>query len=411
MIHVCFCFRDKTGSYAKFAGLSMFSLLENTDSPVTVHILHDNTLTPENRDKFSYLAGRYGQIVKFYNLDVLCADKIAEIINLVPNVEKTTATVGTFYKILIPQVLPKEIDKAIFIDPDTIVNLDISELWHIDLGDKYLGAVTEKENGINSNKSFLLCSEGTVNAQNYFNCGVLLMNLNSLRKEEEKIMQGIQFRGKNPQHKYLEQTVLNYCFSEHALKLPLKFNTFVRRERSVENPSLASKIYHYGGNVSKPRMDTKALFNRLWLNSFAKSPWFDAEIFGRLYTSFQKVGNNNQKDLPLNLVKVMPGKTRTFFVEPDNLKSVTETFSIKDYEEVILAENADSVKKLIDTMKTCKGTSVFFIMTETFLNKNFPFDRLTKEGFKENKDFFKGWTLTPDAQNISFDSYPLINAM
>ena len=65
MIHVCFCFRDKTGRYAKFAGTSMLSVFENTDSEVTVHILHDDTLTPDNRDKFSYLAGRFSKFVKF----------------------------------------------------------------------------------------------------------------------------------------------------------------------------------------------------------------------------------------------------------------------------------------------------------------------------------------------------------
>ena len=31
MIHVCYCFRDKTGHYAKFAGISLLSVFENTD--------------------------------------------------------------------------------------------------------------------------------------------------------------------------------------------------------------------------------------------------------------------------------------------------------------------------------------------------------------------------------------------
>ena len=67
MIHVCFCFADKTGRYAKFAGTAMLSLFDNTAAEVTIHILHDNTLTNDNRDKFNCLAGRYGQHVKFYN--------------------------------------------------------------------------------------------------------------------------------------------------------------------------------------------------------------------------------------------------------------------------------------------------------------------------------------------------------
>ena len=77
MIHVCFALRDETGYSAKFVGTAMLSMFENIFKPlpsITVHILHDNTLTADNRSKFSYLAGRYGQQVKFYNVVELCAD-------------------------------------------------------------------------------------------------------------------------------------------------------------------------------------------------------------------------------------------------------------------------------------------------------------------------------------------------
>ena len=265
MIHVCFCFCDKNGRYAKFAGTSMLSLFENTKSPVTAHILHDNTLTAENRDKFSYIAGRYNQLVNFYNVDELCPNKIAEIKNLVPEVEKSVATVGAFYKLMIPQILPAEIKKVIFLDPDTIVNLDINELWQIELADKILGVIPEMENGANALKAFLLCSEGLVKPEDYFNGGVLLMNLNLLRGEEEKIMQGIEFRGKNPKQKFFEQTVLNYCFSEQTLKLPAKYNRFVREERTQEKPLAEEKIYHYVSGSSRPGLDTTDPFNRLSL--------------------------------------------------------------------------------------------------------------------------------------------------
>ena len=91
MIHVCFCFCDKTGRYAKFAGTSMLSLFENTRSKVTVHILHDNTLTDENRDKFYYIVGKYNQLVEFYNLDELCLEQITKIKKFIPDVEKSAA--------------------------------------------------------------------------------------------------------------------------------------------------------------------------------------------------------------------------------------------------------------------------------------------------------------------------------
>ena len=88
MIHVCFALHYKTGHYSKFTGTAMLSLFENLSTPprsTTVHILHDNTLTTDNRDKFIYIAGQYNQLVKFYNVEELCVDKIEAINHIVPH--------------------------------------------------------------------------------------------------------------------------------------------------------------------------------------------------------------------------------------------------------------------------------------------------------------------------------------
>ena len=410
MIHVCYCFCDKTGRYAKFAGTSMFSLFDNTKSEVTVHLLHDDTLTQENRDKFSYIAGRYNQSVKFYNLSERCPEKIAEIVKLVPEVEKAAVTIGAFYKLLIPQVLPANIKKAVFIDPDTIVNLDINELWQIELGDKILGGVPEVSNGANPNKTFLLCSEGIVKGTDYFNCGVLLMNLELLRGEEEKIMQGIKFRGENPKQKFLEQTVLNYCFAGRTLHLPLEFNTFVRKDRSAEKPVAGRKIYHYAGNKSKMGLDMTDPFNLLWMNYFVKTPFFDEDAIGRLYTSLQKI-RNDSRDSALKISGILAGKARAFFIDPRKAYAIKKFFSINKDEEIILAENDDSVSKLIKSMQLSKGKRVYFILAEKILKKKFPFDKLSAAGFKEDKDFVKAWSFLADTHGVAFNSASLIEKM
>lgn len=52
MIHVCYALYDKNGKYSKLTGTSICSLFENTKAWVTIHLLHDHTLTEENRAKF-----------------------------------------------------------------------------------------------------------------------------------------------------------------------------------------------------------------------------------------------------------------------------------------------------------------------------------------------------------------------
>ena len=402
MIHVCFGLHDKTGRYSKFTGTAMLSLFDNTTSEVTIHILHDNTLTRDNREKFIYLAGRYGQLVKFYNVEQLCADKIAEMINLVPAVKTSRVSVGAFYRLLIPQLLPDEIDKCVYLDSDIIVNLDINELWCIELGDKPLAVITEISNGVNSGNWFDLCIEGFVDAENYFNSGIMLMNLKFLRGVKEQIREGIRFRGEHPNYRFFDQAVWNYCFSSQTLKLPTVFNRFVRYAR-IENESVTKKIYHY--TVNSIYLNSTDVFNRLWMSYFIKTPFFDAETIGRLYESVQNL-HTTLKQSMINISAIMSGKTRTFFVATDSADAIKKVFSIRKDESIILAESEQSLKKLIDAMKKAKGKKVFFIVLP-----NFPFNLLIQEGFVPGKDFVNGFEFLSEAQGLPLNSYPFVQAM
>lgn len=115
-----------------------------TPPSVTVHFLHDNTLTPNDRDKFSYIAGRYGQVVKFYNVEELCAaemKRITELFKNHPTFKKFS--IGSFCRLFTPKILSDEIDQVIYFDSDIAVNVDVSEIWQIPLGDKPLAAVAD----------------------------------------------------------------------------------------------------------------------------------------------------------------------------------------------------------------------------------------------------------------------------
>ena len=177
MIHVCLSLYDKTGRYSKFTGTTMLSLFENTTAEVTIHILHDNTLTADNRDKFIYLAERYAQSVKFYNVEELCAEKLAEMLRRIPFAKTSRLSVAALYRLLLSNILSAEIKKIIYLDSDIVVNMDINELWKIDLNGKIFAAVTETSNGIPIQNSAPLCLKGYVASEDYFNSGVLMMDL------------------------------------------------------------------------------------------------------------------------------------------------------------------------------------------------------------------------------------------
>ena len=409
MIHVGFGLHDKTGRYSKFAGTAMLSIFENTNSEVTVHILHDNTLTQDNREKFIYLAGEYRQLVKFYNVEELCAEKISQIFTLIPAVKTSRTTIGTFFKFLIVEVLPKEVEKIIYVDSDMLVNLDINKLWQIELEDKILAAAPEAET-LKLAQSFLvkrkfIIAAGFVNRDDYFNAGVLIMNLKVLRDSEKNIKRGVKWRGEHPQCDCFDQDIWNYLFSKNYLKLPGKFNVMVDYQRRISKGQIQMKeaIYHYASHALS--LNNNDPFNRLWMKFFVKTPWFDEETIGRLYSGIQQL-HIELKQSMVNLSAMMSGKTRTFFTPPHDIDGLKKFFSVRDDEEIILAENQQSLQKLIDAMKKSQGKKIFFIMLP-----NFSYQILIQAGFIPNKDFVNGLDFLSEAQGVPLNSYQFIKGM
>ena len=245
---------------------------------ITVHLLHDNTLTDDNRDKFIQIAERYRQQLKFYNVEELCADRLEKIEECFPKVNEAHVSIATFYRFFIPHLLlPQKIEKAIYLDSDIIVNLDIAEFWQVELGDKPLGAIPEVDIGVPLKKECPLVSYDVVEEENYFNAGILLMNLKALHKEEDTILKGIKFIIEHPQFPYFDQDILNYCFSTSYLKLPVKFNRFVGIARRDNEQSINKKIYHYVDMKYSFIMDTNDPYNQLFMKYFLKTPWVDAD--------------------------------------------------------------------------------------------------------------------------------------
>ena len=358
-------------------------------------------MTLDNREKFSYLAGQYNQLVKFYNVEELCADKLEEIIKLIPHIKTSRLSVGTMYRLLTLQILPADIDKIIYLDSDIIVNLDINELWRIDLGDKPFAAVPESSNGISS-KNFILCHKGYVKGEDYFNCGVLMMKPRLLR-DNELLMKGIKFVGEQPLCVNLDQDVLNYLFSEKYLKLPAKFNFFTVRVRHLEEANYERVIYHFAGPNFGITMSNP--FNRLWLKYFSKTPWFGTETVEHLYASFNQI-HVGLKNSMIQVSAAMSGKTRAFFTTPANLDALKKIFFVSDDEEILLAEDQSSLQKLIDAMKKSRGKKIFFILLQFF-----PFQALAEAGFVFGKDFFNGFDFLSAAHGLPLNSYLLIQAM
>lgn len=90
---------------------------------------------------------------------------------------------STYYRFFIAEMFP-EYDKAIYIDADTIVQGDISQLYNTDIGDSYVGACHEQ--AMVQMDVFGTYAEMVVGVSrhNFFNAGVMLINCHMFRKKQ-----------------------------------------------------------------------------------------------------------------------------------------------------------------------------------------------------------------------------------
>ena len=146
-------------------------------------------------------------------------------------------------------------------------------------------------------------------------------------------------------------------------------------------------------------------FNRLWMSYFVKTPWFNGETIGKLYSAVQQM-HVGLKNSMIQISAAMSGKTRAFFTVPANVDALKKIFLVRDDEEIILAENQSSLQKLINAMKKSRGKKIFFILLP-----NFPFQVLIQVGFVFGRDFLNGFDFLSAAHGLPLNSYQLIKAM
>ena len=95
-------------------------------------------------------------------------------------------TIAAYYRLLLPEVLPATVEKAIYLDCDMIVKGDIEALWQIDIGDNYVLAVQD-DNQLTVSMAIGLRNYQALGLnpdQKYFNSGLLVVNLKQWREDD-----------------------------------------------------------------------------------------------------------------------------------------------------------------------------------------------------------------------------------
>lgn len=120
-------------------------------------------------------------------------------------------------KFKLSSLLPK-LSKVLYIDGDVIIKKDLRDLYMTELGRNYAGVVRDIPQTLYENQIF-----GIEFGTDYFNSGVMLLNLEQIRKDncENKL---IQERNKS-KSRLMDQDIYNKVFKEKVVQMPIKYNT------------------------------------------------------------------------------------------------------------------------------------------------------------------------------------------
>lgn len=280
-------------NYVWLMGISTISMLENNKEmkELNVYLLGEN-ISEENRKILSELLDKYNR--KIIVIDVPKLDIPDALVS-------ARWPISAFTRLYAAELLPKNINKVLYLDCDTIIESDLSELEAWDVSDKVFWGIKDCI-GKEYKKNIGIGAEGL-----YVNAGVLLMNLSKLRKISVKDRLSKYMAKYQKFINYADQDVLNGAFRgaigvlppqydlmtiaatysyEEIQKLRKPTNYYSKEE--IEDAKKHPAIIHYTTNMRMVRpwfSNTRHPRAYEFQKYMKMSPWKDRELTEMHFTS------------------------------------------------------------------------------------------------------------------------------
>ena len=249
-------------NYAMYTGVSLVSLLKNNKKidELNIHIL-DNAISEESKKILSSLADEYDRNIFFHNAKELFNNLTKKI------TMKSTQTITAYACCFMAYLLDETLDKVLYLDGDSLVCGDLSELCAIDMTNTYACGVLDIAAPIVREKI------GFGQDEPYINSGFLYMSLKNIRKANLK-SQIIRFIEEViPTSMHNDQDVVNGVYKGHIKVLPLKYNviTPLYEKKFKDIKYFYKLITYYSKEEVEEAKKTPAFIH--FTASFVKRPW------------------------------------------------------------------------------------------------------------------------------------------
>ena len=185
----------------------------------------------------------------------------------------------TYFRLFISNLYP-QYNKAIYLDSDIVLLTDVANLYNEDIGDNLVGAVPDDI--IQQNKVFQEYVEkvvGVASYKNYFNAGMLIMNLDQLRKN--KFQEKFLYLLETVKYSVVQdQDYLNRICKGRVKLLDMTWNVMPNATKDVNEEDI--KLIHYNYQYKPWHYDNIPFSKYFW--DLAKETEF--------YEKLQEIKNN-----------------------------------------------------------------------------------------------------------------------
>ena len=268
--------------FAKYMAVSIKSLISNTKTFCNIYII--GNLNPYIEENIKQMEVQDMCKITFvhYNTNLLNAFKDIKI--------NAHLSITTYCRLLAHILLP-DISKAIYIDADSIVLRDLSELFNIDL-QSYLYAGSEDFAFQYFKNRFSIPSTGV-----YVNCGILLINLDELRKFDS-LSQMTEFALKNSSLIQTgDQDIINGTFYDRIKIISYRYNFYYEQfaknrkfiptnRKDYEDSIKEPVIIHFVGAIKPWHIDALQQLNHkygyFWWYYARQTPFYEEILYKNL---------------------------------------------------------------------------------------------------------------------------------
>jgi lipopolysaccharide biosynthesis glycosyltransferase len=221
-------------SYIQHFTVALISVIENNkDIDLNIFVIHDIADNKTLNNAIAFFKNQYGVHIS----SLVIKNSVFNNYRMSLHFSK-----AVYFRLLIADIMPDEIDTALFLDSDLLVTGSLEGLLDLNFDDNFLFADNE-----HNTVGLDLLNEIGLPANTYFNAGVMLLNLKAWRGNNvsaalistaEKYMDKLS---------WWDQDVLNIYFFNKWAQLPRGYN-----ERNILKPLNELPVLIHFSGVSKP---------------------------------------------------------------------------------------------------------------------------------------------------------------